>query len=465
MARPFSRAQRYWARFRSDSRGNVSVMLGFCAIGLVGGVGAAIDTSVAYNVKSRLGAAVDSAALAGARAFASPNRDVDIEKFFNANFPNGYMGSALQPLEISADGENRTVTVTAKATIPTFFMRVLGRYSTDIAATAEATLSSRDIEVSLVLDVTGSMDKNNKMEDLKVAAKELVDIVVQDLQVPFFSKVALVPYSMGVNAGDLADQVRGPYIEDATCEYPDEPDCETFRFRNAEGNDWQEQDISTCVTERTGPHAYTDQTPNLAHVGRNFPRQDHNPCLEPEIVPLSSNKTALKDAINGLDPVGSTAGQIGIAWGWYMISPNFGYLFPGEGAGVPYGSVNLGQEVLKVVVIMTDGEFNTVYFDGVIARDSTSGSGDDKYMINQDATNGDGYHQSEQLCAAMKAEGIIVYTVGFDFSNVSNPEDVTDLMNNCATSPDHVYLPESGTALKEAFKDIAAQISNLRISM
>src|SRR3546814_10272393 len=95
------------------------------------------------------------------------------------------MGSVLEPLGIASDPEARTVTVTANATIPTFFMRVLGTDSTDVAATAEATLASRDVEVSLVLDVTGSMQHD--MDDLRAAANELVDIVVQDLQVPFSS--------------------------------------------------------------------------------------------------------------------------------------------------------------------------------------------------------------------------------------------------------------------------------------
>src|SRR3546814_2320842 len=187
---------RVLARLLRDTGGNVALFFGFCVIGLVGGVGIAIDTSVAYNVKSRLSAAVDAAALAGARAFASPTRDADIEKFFEANFPAGYMGSVLEPLGIASDPEARTVTVTANATIPTFFMRVLGTDSTDVAATAEATLASRDVEVSLVLDVTGSMQHD--MDDLRAAANELVDIVVQDLQVPFYSKIALVPYSAAV---------------------------------------------------------------------------------------------------------------------------------------------------------------------------------------------------------------------------------------------------------------------------
>lgn len=41
------------------------------------------------------------------------------------------------------------------------------------------------------------------------------------------------------------------------------------------------------------------------------------------IVPLSDNKTALKNSINSYTAAGSTAGHIGIAWAWYLLSPNF----------------------------------------------------------------------------------------------------------------------------------------------
>ena len=455
-------AWRNGARLLRDAHANVSVFFGFGAIALVGGVGLAIDTSVAYNVRSQLAAAADAAALAGARAFASPNRDADIVSFFNANFENGYMGSVLQPLEIVTDNEARTVTVTARVSIPTFFMSIFGTDSTDISASAEATLSSRDVEVAMVLDVTGSMS-GSRIADLRDAANELVDIVVQDLQDPFYSKVALVPYSSAVNVGSLADQIRGPFTSGTTCSYPTEPTCETFRFRRASDDDWTEFDISSCVTERTGVHAYSDAAPSVAPVGRHFPPPGtYNPCLAPEITPLSSNKTALQNAINSLTPAGSTAGQIGVAWGWYLVSPNFGYLFPTESQPKDYGEIHLGQEVLKVVIIMTDGQFNTVYFDGVNSQSSTSGSGSSDYKINQNATNGNAYDQAEALCTNMKAEGVKVYTVGFD---ISSSTSVTNLLNNCATDADHVYLPETGTELKQAFRDIAVQVSNLRISM
>lgn len=454
------RARQQWSCFCADTRGNLMIMLGFAAVALVGCVGIAVDTSVAYNVRAKMSAAVDAAALAGARAWASPTRNADIQNFFSANFEAGYMGSVVEPVDIAVSPQDRTVTVTARANIPTFFMSVLGTDSIDIEASAQATLSSRDVEVALVLDVTGSMEDD--MDDLRTAANDLVDIVVQDLQDPFRSRVALVPYSVGVNVGSYADAVRGAMTMGAVCQYSAEPTCETYRFQNAKNGDWTEQDVSTCVTERTGPHAYTDAPPNLARVGPNYPRPDHNPCPAATIMPLSDNKAALRTAINSLTDGGSTAGQIGIAWGWYMLAPNFAYLWPAANQPMNYNEVHLGQEVMKVVIIMTDGDFNSVYNRGVLAKDSGTGSGWNDYKINQNSTNGSPYVQSQALCSAMKAEGVIVYTVGFDIDGLT---DAINLMNNCATSADHVYFPDSGTELKQAFRAIANEVAKLRISM
>jgi len=455
-AKPVTRARRSWQRLRHDVAGNVTLVFGFCAIGVIGGVGLAIDTSVAYNVRAQLAAAVDAAALAGARAFASPTRDADIENFFDANFSEGYMGSTLEPLEIASDPQARTVTVTARANIPTYFMRLFGEDSTDISATAEATLSSRDVEVSLVLDVTGSMDDD--MDDLRDAANELVDIVVQDVQVPFYSKVALVPYSAAVNVGSYANSIRGTYTS-GTCTTPT---CQYFRFRDATNDhDWRTHEISTCVTERTGPQAYTDAAPSAAPVGRAY-LGSGNGCLDYEILPLSSNKTELHNRINDLEHGGSTAGQIGVAWGWYLVAPNFGYLWPAESQPKEYGEIHLGLAVMKVSIIMTDGAFNTIYNSGVIAKNSGPSSGSSSEKINANGTNGNAFTQAQTLCTNMKAEGVIVYTVGFADASTGS---AADFVEDCATSAEHVYLPSNGTELKEAFRDIAVQVSNLRISM
>jgi hypothetical protein len=48
-----------------------------------------------------------------------------------------------------------------------------------------------------------------KLNNLKVAAKDMVDMIVQDVQTPYYTKMAIVPYSSSVNVGTYANSVRG----------------------------------------------------------------------------------------------------------------------------------------------------------------------------------------------------------------------------------------------------------------
>jgi Flp pilus assembly protein TadG len=442
--------------FAADRRGAVAMILGLAIIPLFAIIGLSIDTCRAYMTKSRLSAAVDAAALAGGRVFTSDNRDQDVQMYFDANFPDGFMGSEIEPLVITPDDINRKLTVAARVTIPTTFMRVLGEESITIAANAEVTIQSQNVEVSLVLDITGSMS-GSKISDLIDAANELVDIVVQDQQDPFYSKIALVPYSMGVNVGAYASQVRGAYTNN-TCTYPASPTCRYYQFRRYSDNNWTTQEISNCVSERAGAEAYTDAAPSVSRLMPNYPAPGtYNPCPPNAILPLTSDRDALHTEINSLTAGGATAGQIGIAWGWYMLSPNFGYLWPGEGEAADYDAADLA----KVAIIMTDGAFNTTYYDGVIARDSGSGSGTNAYKINHDSANGSSSNQALSLCTAMKAAGIEIFAVGFD---IASEPDAQALLGSCATDASHLYLPEDGTSLKSAFHSIALKVSRLRLS-
>ena len=142
-----------------------------------------------------------------------------------------------------------------------------------------------------------------------------------------------------------------------------------------------------------------------------------------------------------------------------MVSPNFAYLWPSASQPAAYGTPDL----LKVVVLMTDGEYNSVYYNGIIASDSTTGSGSTDYHINHVSKNNPetSYTQAQNLCDNMKAAGVIVYTVGLDVINTSAAHD---LMANCATDSTHVYFPSNGTELKQAFHDIAMGIAWLRLS-
>jgi hypothetical protein len=182
------------------------------------------------------------------------------------------------------------------------------------------------------------------------------------------------------------------------------------------------------------------------------------------MIPLSSNRTLLKNRIDSLIAEGSTAGQIGLAWGWYLVSPNFGYLWPAESQPLAYGA----DELIKVVIFMTDGDLNTGYAKGIVAQDSGSGSGSNSDKIKQNATNPSihtgrvsSYSQALQLCSAMKAAGVLVYTVGFDIGSITAAQEV---VQQCATDPTYVYMPDSGTELSEAFNAIAINVARLHLS-
>lgn len=250
----------------------------------------------------------------------------------------------------------------------------------------------------------------------------------------------------------------------ATCEQSTTPGCTRFAYTSAAATS-EVRAISSCVSERTGTEAYTDAAPSTSYVGLNYPStsadsSSPNPCPTPTIMPLSSDRTALKAQINSFTAGGSTAGHIGLAWGWYMIAPNFGYMWPNA---TQKPAAYKTKDLMKIVILMTDGAFNTPYCKGVIAADAGSGSGNSSDHINCNATNGSPFTQGRALCDAIKnsANDITVYTVGFD---VGTDQTAKDFLTYCATDSKKVFFPATGSELKTSFKAIAQEISSLRIA-
>ena len=433
--------------FRED-RGAVAVQFALLLVPMIITVFGALDVSRASGEKMRLQDALDAATLAAARSSETTDAGLQAvgEKVLAADL------AATQAVLTSSSFKlmGTRVVATARASMATVVANLWMDGDMTIGADSEVTRSSNNIEVALALDVTGSMS-GQKIADLKAAAKDLVDLVVQDQQSPYYTKLAVVPYAAAVNLGGYAVDVRGAYTA-GTCTTPG---CASYKFTNAQGSS-KTFGISNCVTERSGGSAFTDAAPSATNLGRNYPASG-NPCLGSTIMPLSIDRTALKSKIDGLSAAGSTAGHLGLAWGWYMVSPNFSYLWPTASRPAAYGT----DKLLKVVVLMTDGAFNTTYCKGVISQDSGSGSGSSSDHINCNAPNGDAFTQAQTLCSNMKAQGVIVYTVGFD---VADDQDAQDIMSACATDAQHVYLPSTGAALKDAFHAIGQDISRLRLS-
>jgi hypothetical protein len=233
--------------------------------------------------------------------------------------------------------------------------------------------------------------------------------------------------------------------------------CEYYRFTNA-SNTTNVFRVSTCTTERTGAEAYTDAGPTTALLSLNYPSTASNgACPSNAILPLTSNRTTINSRISGLTASGYTAGHIGAAWGWYMLAPNFSALWPASSQPAAYGA----PETLKVMVLMTDGAFNTNYCNGVIAQNA-SGAGNNVDHINCNATNGNPLTQAQSLCTAMKNRGVVIYTVGFDMSGESQAS--RDMMRDCASSPSNAFMADNATELSDVFNQIGQSISQLRIT-
>ncbi|MEO8115649.1 MAG: TadE/TadG family type IV pilus assembly protein [Phenylobacterium sp.] len=436
-----------------DERGVTAVLFALAFAILAPVALGVFDIYTASEQRGKLQDALDAAALYAARSSAQTDAAIDDlgDKALAANLQLAG-GGTLTASDFHLVGNK----IVASATVQLPALTPMLAANPLVSASSEVTRAGYNLEVSLVLDTTGSMS-GSRVTDLKAAANSLVDLVVSDAQAPYYSKVAIVPYSMGVNVGSYANAVRGTPTAGTGNNVAG---FTSIKFTAQDGTLNQTFNVSNCVSERTGLDAYTDASPSLVTpatlLGYNYPAPG-NGCIAAAMMPMSSDKVALHAKIGTLAAGGSTAGHVGIAWGWYLVSPNWGFLFPAASRPAAYGTDHL----LKVVVLMTDGAYNSSYCKGVIAQSSTSGSGSTSNHINCNAPNGSAYAQSAQLCTAMKARGVIVYTVGFDLGSDPN---ATTLVNNCATDAQHVYLPATGASLQTAFQAIGADLNRLRIS-
>ena len=91
---------------------------------------------------------IDAAALAGGGNIDAITRDEDMKMFFDANYPEAFLGSALVDFTIAASGDNVTLDVSATVDVPTTFARVIGFDTIRIMEENRARLSTRGMELA-----------------------------------------------------------------------------------------------------------------------------------------------------------------------------------------------------------------------------------------------------------------------------------------------------------------------------
>ena len=146
-------------------------------------VGLAVDGSICYLVQAKLSAAVDAATLAAARSLSvgmdlpsqTASATATATAFFNADFPSGYWGTSNLSSSIAVAQtafKTRTVTMTASASVPLTFLRLLGQTAATVGAQGQA--SRRDVVMILVIDRSGSMQSAGVCATMVSAAQNFV---------------------------------------------------------------------------------------------------------------------------------------------------------------------------------------------------------------------------------------------------------------------------------------------------
>jgi len=411
------------ARHFTESRaGNVSIIFGLMAVPFISFAGLSIDFAAAAREKSKIQTALDAAALAAGRAFQVTGSDGDA-KAAAALYFKKQTGYDLTVNNV--DQSTFVLTVGSQESIDTSFMGVLGSSYDQLTVNALSKaqlvreIQGDAVEVSMMLDITGSMGRTvtgctgSRMDELKTAATDLVNILIkhQDDNV----RVALAPFSHTVNVGG--------------------------KFKKWTGQD--PVDGMTCVVERLGANRFTDAAPTNAN-GKFQPLPTagagYYNCPSSTAFWLSSNKNALINRINQLPTHGNTAGHLGTQWAWYLISKNWHNQW-GNARRRPSATMD---GVKKIAVLMSDGQYNNQWNKGSPHNDTNLGSDS----------------QAGEICDNMKADGIIVYAVGFELSAGSS---AYNRLEDCASTDEHFFPAATGSELKAAFREIAFTIAELRL--
>jgi len=82
---------------------------------------------------------------------------------------------------------------------------------------------------------------------------------------------------------------------------------------------------TACVTERGNFEAFTDTSPFFHALGSKASQ-----CPVAAIEPLTDSKEILHHGVHALRPDGGSAGHLGIAWSWYVLSPKWSNLWPSK---------------------------------------------------------------------------------------------------------------------------------------
>lgn len=420
-----------WSRYFRETLGATAVVFALIIPVVVGSAGMAIDVANAYMVKQRLSHAIDAAALAAA-AMGGTDATAKVTRFFNQNYPEEKIG-ATYGLTVTVSGQN--MTVTAQADYDTTFGRFMGIDTITVTSSATVTREVLGLEVALVLDVTGSMSTNNNIGTLRTAATNFLNKLCPNTTCSSLVKIGIVPFATAVNVGPygLGKNPNGTTYDTAFVNNPN-----NRSFNQSQSSQWW-----GCVLARSTPQDTQNSTSTwkwdmYRYTPGNSP---NNGCNKSYILPLTGMKSTIQSRITGLQASGNTLSNLGMVWGYRVLSPE---------APFREGSAWDDVKTKKVALLMTDGDNN------IGDTYSAYGPWSTLRLTDRDLDN-----KLAATCENMKADGITIYTITFT-SGINAA--TKNYFRNCASDSSKYYDAPSQANLLDAFERISRELSNIHLT-
>jgi len=257
----------------------------------------------------------------------------------------------------------------------------------DAPAAATAKEAVTDVEISVVVDISGSMGSNGRITKLRDAASEFYDTVLQNTSDEALTTVNFVAYNHTVTAGaSLLDRMNADGSTVGIDYSSGDPYPELSVLDGRMASYQTEHDLSNCVLWNDADMSSTAISPTtplerIAHFdygsdSYTTPETWDRWCDDDRnsIVVHETDPEVLKDIINDTNYTyasGWTAIENGLKWGAALLDPAFR---PVVNDMINDGEIDARaidrpaefaanqadhEETLKVIVLMTDGANTT----------------------------------------------------------------------------------------------------------
>jgi len=416
-----------WQQFLHGSRsraGNVAIIFGIAIVPIVGGIGAAVDYSMANANRTSMQKALDATALALAKLMPLTQTQLDQKgwEFFSASIGTLKVSLPQSGLVITTPTIGK-INLVATGTYTPQISGFMGVQSFPVAVNTEVQWGMKKLELALALDNTGSMDSNNKMTELKKAAKNLLSTLQKSVMKPGDVKISIIPFHKEVRVDTTAYPYNGSWLkwddwesENQTCSWGGWGWGGSCTPKNK--NTW-----NGCISDRDQPNDASDANPNSNAT--KFPARQCSYSLA-TMLPLTYDWTALNDKIDDMNPDGNTNVSIGLQWAWHSLTSGE----PLTQAAAP------ANDLSKYIILMTDGE-NT----------------ENRWTTNSSSIDA----RTSATCTAVKAAGIKIYTIRVIDGDAT-------LLRNCASDPSMYFDVQNASQLTSVFNSIGATLAQLHLS-